>query len=261
MGTPAEKARPDSCGGHAQHELHVRALRVGYAQTTVLDGVDFQTHCGQCLALLGPNGAGKSTLLKTLAGLLIPASGEILWRGQPLSRSTSEIAYLAQRSQFDWHFPLTVRGLVEMGRFPHLGWWRPFRKSDHEIVDQALEIMSLKDLATRQIGTLSGGQQQRAFLARALAQQAHVLLLDEPFTGLDRPSQETLSQLVRHLATLGKLLIAAHHDLTNVAQIFDQALLLNRRVIAFGPITETLGEAPLAACFQGTPPLPAPPSA
>lgn len=242
-------ALPDDCGDPAGHELRVAALTVSYAETLALDGVDLHTRCGRCVALVGPNGAGKSTLMKSLAGLIVPQTGVITWRGSSLSRSTAEIAYLAQRSQVDWHFPLTVRGLVEMGRFPHLGWWRRFKRADHEVVDRALEDMRLTDLSNRQISALSGGQQQRAFVARALAQEAHVLLLDEPFTGLDRPSQELLTELLGLLARGGRLIIAAHHDLASVAEIFDEVLLLNQKAVAFGAVDEVFTDENLSACF------------
>jgi len=240
---------PQDCGSPSGHELRVAALTVRYAETLALQGVDLHTHCGRCVALVGPNGAGKSTLMKSLAGLIVPETGVITWRGHPLSRSTAEIAYLAQRSQVDWHFPLTVRGLVEMGRFPHLGWWRRFKRADHEVVDSALESMRLTDLANRQISALSGGQQQRAFVARALAQEAHVLLLDEPFTGLDRPSQELLTELLSLLACGGRLIIAAHHDLPSVPEIFDEVLLLNQKAIAFGAVDEVFNDENLSVCF------------
>ena len=242
-------ALPPDCGNPTGHELRVAALTVRYAETLALDGVNLQTSCGRCLALVGPNGAGKSTLMRTLAGLITPQVGVVMWRERPLSCSTAEIAYLAQRSQIDWNFPLTVRGLVEMGRYPHLGWWRRFRREDREVVDGALEAMRLTDLANRQISALSGGQQQRAFVARALAQEAHVLLLDEPFTGLDSPSQELLSELLCGLAAGGRLIIAAHHDLNSVPEIFDEVLLINQKAIAFGPVDAVFNDQNIAACF------------
>ncbi len=249
---------PPDCGDPAGHELKVAALTVRYAETLALDSVDLATRCGRCVALVGPNGAGKSTLMKTLAGLIVPEAGIITWRARPLARSSAEIAYLAQRGQVDWHFPLTVRGLVEMGRYPHIGWWRRFRKMDHDAVEDALATMRLTDLANRQISALSGGQQQRAFVARALAQEAHVLLLDEPFTGLDRPSQELLTELLARLAAGGRLVIAAHHDLDTVPEIFDEVLLLNRKVVAFGPVDAVFHEPNLAACFDRHPSQPVP---
>lgn len=242
-------ALPEDCEHPAGHVLSVAGLTVRYGNVLALDDVSMRTRCGRCVALVGPNGAGKSTFMKSLAGLVVPDSGMISWRGSALSRATAEIAYLAQRSQVDWHFPLTVRGLVEMGRFPHLGWWRRFSKVDREVVDHALEAMRLGDLASRQISALSGGQQQRAFVARALAQEAHVLLLDEPFTGLDRPSQDLLTELLGVLAVGGRLIIAAHHDLASVPDIFDEVLLLKRRAVAFGAVGEVFNEKNLDECF------------
>jgi ABC-type Mn2+/Zn2+ transport system ATPase subunit len=242
-------AQGTDCGHPRSHELSISGLSVRYGEVLALDGVSLTTHCGRCVALVGPNGAGKSTLMKAMAGLLKPVSGMIAWRGQPLAKSTSEIAYLAQRGEVDWQFPLTVRGLVEMGRFPHVGWWRRFGAADRGAVDAALETMRLTDLAGRQINALSGGQQQRAFVARALAQEAHVLLLDEPFAGLDRPSQELLTELLGSLAVGGRLVIAAHHDLDTVPEIFDEVLLINRRRIAHGPVDEVFTAENLERCF------------
>jgi ABC-type Mn2+/Zn2+ transport system ATPase subunit len=247
--TPKEHVCWGGGGCHADHHrLEVRNLQVSYRDVLALDGIDFATECGRSIALIGPNGAGKSTLLKTLAGLMKADSGSIIWRGQPLTRSSHEIAYLPQRGDVDWNFPITVRGLVEMGRYPNLGWWRTYSKHDAEIVERALTAMDLLDLQGRQINALSGGQQQRAFLARALAQEAHVLLLDEPFTGLDKPAQENLSRLFRELTAEGRLLIASHHDLQTVTGFFDDVLLIKRSQVVFGDVAtcftpENIGKA------------------
>lgn len=224
------------CAHTHHHRLEVKDLRVSYQEVLALDGISFSTECGRSMALIGPNGAGKSTLLKTLAGLLPKDGGSILWRGKPLTRSSHEIAYLPQRGDVDWNFPITVRGLVEMGRYPNLGWWRKYSKHDADIVERALTSMNLLDLQDRQISALSGGQQQRTFIARALAQEAHVLLLDEPFTGLDRPAQDNLSKLFRELAAEGRLLIASHHDLQTVKGNFDDVLLIKRNQVVFGDV-------------------------
>src|SRR5215469_9539255 len=151
-------------------------------------------------------------------------------------------AYLPQRSAIDWDFPTTVRGLVEMGRYSALSWWKPFRQTDRQKVDNALEAMDLVDLAERQISALSGGQQQRAFLARSLAQKAHVFLLDEPFAGLDKPTQEHLGEAIRKLAQLGNLVIASHHDLNSARELFDYVILLNGELVAFGETAEVLND-------------------
>ncbi len=225
-------------GAPHHHVLKVTGLSVSYREVQALHDIHFQTECGRSIALIGPNGAGKSTLLKTLAGLLKADAGSVLWRGRRLTQSSHELAYLPQRGEIDWSFPITVRGLVEMGRYPNLGWWRSFSKHDEEIVERALAAMQLDALKDRQISALSGGQQQRAFVARALAQEAHVLLLDEPFTGLDKPAQENLAALFRELTREGRLLIASHHDLATVPAIFDEVLLIQRRLVAFGPVAE-----------------------
>jgi ABC-type Mn2+/Zn2+ transport system ATPase subunit len=228
----------------------VNDLRVSYQEVLALDGINFGTECGRSIALIGPNGAGKSTLLKALAGLLRVDSGTILWRGKPLTRSSYEIAYLPQRGDVDWNFPITVRGLVEMGRYPNLGWWRKYSKHDADIVQRALTTMNLLDLQDRQISALSGGQQQRTFIARALAQEAHVLLLDEPFTGLDRPAQENLARLFRELTSEGRLLIASHHDLQTVEGNFDDVLLIKRTQVVFGEVPTVFTKENIAQAYE-----------
>jgi ABC-type Mn2+/Zn2+ transport system ATPase subunit len=231
----------DCCAHHHHHhELVVENLSVAYRKILALDSVSFATSCGTRVALIGPNGAGKSTLLKTIAGLLPRQSGSILWRGAPVKKWSREFAYLPQREEVDWSFPITVRGLVEMGRYPQTGWWRAYQTSDANAVDQALHALDLEALQHRQIRELSGGQQQRAFLARAVAQEAHVLFLDEPFTGLDRNASLRLGALLEKLATEGRLIIASHHDLATAPLLFNEALLLDQKSLAFGPIENVL---------------------
>lgn len=229
--------------------LVLEGLTVGYGDVVALESVSCRMQRGRCLALVGPNGAGKSTLMKTVAGLLEPRDGRVVWRNKRLERGTSEIAYLAQREEVDWSFPITLRGLVEMGRYPHLGWWRRWRAKDDEVVSWALETMELTELASRHINALSGGQQQRAFIARALAQEARVLLLDEPFAGLDQPSQEQLTELLTALADRGHLVIASHHDLDTVRATFHEVLLLSRRLVAAGAVEEVFNEENLIRCY------------
>jgi ABC-type Mn2+/Zn2+ transport system ATPase subunit len=238
-------------GAAHHHVLRVTDLTVSYREVRALENVGFQTECGRSIALVGPNGAGKSTLLKSLAGLLVPDRGDIQWRGKKLVQSSFEIAYLPQRGEVDWEFPITVRGLVEMGRYPNLGWWKAYSKHDEEIVARALAAMHLEDVQDRQISALSGGQQQRAFVARALAQEAHVLLLDEPFTGLDKPAQDNLATLFRELTREGRLLISSHHDLATVPTIFDEVLLLKRRMVAFGPVGDAFTPEAIAEAYEG----------
>jgi ABC-type Mn2+/Zn2+ transport system ATPase subunit len=240
----------DCCAHHAHHhELVIDSLRVNYRDTLALDGVSFATSCGNRVALVGPNGAGKSTLLKAIAGLVPRTGGSIRWRGTAVKRWSREFAYLPQREEVDWSFPITVRGLVEMGRYPQTGMWRRFRAEDDAAVDTALAALGLLDLQKRQIRELSGGQQQRAFLARALAQEAHVLLLDEPFTGLDRNASRQLGDLLAKLSHEGRLVIASHHDLATAPKLFDEALLLKTRPVAFGVATEALAETNIDLAF------------
>lgn len=220
------------------HILKVENVSFNYTSVRALQDVSFEISCGHTLAVMGPNGAGKSTLINLVAGLLKPAHGHILWDGRALKEVPNEVAYLPQRSNVDWTFPLTVRSLVEMGRYPVLGVWKKFSKHDDEIVNKAIEMLGLNDFETRQIGALSGGQQQRVFLARALAQEAHLLLLDEPFSGLDTPSSEMLGELISSLAKEGRLIVVSHHDLNSAGDLFDTLLLLNQTVRAFGNCRE-----------------------
>lgn len=241
----------DCCAHHGQHhELLIENVTVSYRRVKALENISLATSCGNRVALIGPNGAGKSTLLKAIAGLVPRASGTIRWRGTAVKKWSREFAYLPQREEVDWSFPITVRGLVEMGRYPQTGWWRKFSLDDAAAVDRALESLQLSDLQHRQIRELSGGQQQRAFLARALAQEAHVLLLDEPFTGLDRNASNLLGNLLTKLAHEGRLVIASHHDLSTVPRLFDEALVLATKQMAFGPVAEILTHELIARTFH-----------
>jgi ABC-type Mn2+/Zn2+ transport system ATPase subunit len=216
------------------HRLEIRDLTVSYKQVPAVHHLSLELRCGSCVGLLGPNGAGKTSLFKALVGLVPLETGSMSFHGHSRRSATSEIAYLPQRTTVDWDFPITVRRMVEMGRYQALGWWKRFREQDRRAVDQALEAMDLEDLGDRQISALSGGQQQRAFLARALAQEAHVFLLDDPFSGLDKPAQDLLGGTIRRLANAGNLLVVSHHDLRTVRDLFDQVIFLNGELVAFG---------------------------
>jgi ABC-type Mn2+/Zn2+ transport system ATPase subunit len=246
----AETGHHDCCAHHGHHhELVIAGLSVSYRDILALSGVSMATSCGNRVALIGPNGAGKSTLLKAIAGLVPKSSGEVRWRGTAVRKWSREFAYLPQREEVDWSFPITVRGLVEMGRYPQTGWWRKFSGDDTRAVDAALDSLNLNDLQDRQIRELSGGQQQRAFLARALAQEAHVFLLDEPFTGLDRNAAILLAELLKKLAGEGRLIIASHHELVSAPDLFDEVLVLNTHQVAFGAVAETLTPQLIADTF------------
>ncbi|MEZ7957289.1 MAG: metal ABC transporter ATP-binding protein [Rubritalea sp.] len=244
-----------SCCDHHDHhhDIVIKDLTVKYRTLTALKNISFNSSCGNRVALIGPNGGGKSTLLKAIAGLVKKSAGSIQWRGEAIRKWSSEFAYLPQREEVDWNFPITVRGLVEMGRYPQLGMWRKFSPKDTLAVDQALESMDLTGLQNRQIKHLSGGQQQRAFIARAIAQEAHVLLLDEPFTGLDRNAAKTLGDLMHKLAAEGRLIIASHHDLRSAKELFNQVLLINRETVAFGETETLINDELLEATFDTAP--------
>lgn len=216
--------------------LRIENIHVHYGKTCAIESISLHIRSQQLIALVGKNGSGKTTLLKTICGLVKPNQGHLTWSEKPIDASTGCIAYFPQRETVDWNFPITVRGLVEMGRFPHIGWFGRFSQDDQKKVDQALRQMNLMEIQNRQINALSGGQQQRTFIARALAQQADVLLLDEAFNGLDYPAQQHLAELLNNVARAGPLVIISHHDLKTLDQYFDHAIILNQRLVHCGPL-------------------------
>ena len=232
------------------HHLEIKDLTVAYHRVPAVHHVNLDLRCGHCVALLGPNGAGKTTFFKALVGLVPKETGTVIFGGHGKVGADTDIAYLPQRSVVDWDFPITVRGMVEMGRYMRIGSWRRFAKTDAHAVNDALRTIGLTDLANRQISALSGGQQQRAFLARSLAQNAHVFLLDEPFTGLDKPAQDLLGETIRNLAGAGNVVIASHHDLKSVLELFDQVIFLNGELIAFGDTGEAFNEENIGRTYR-----------
>lgn len=212
-----------------------RDLVVRYDNVTALDGATATVCCGEALGIVGPNGSGKSTLLKTLAGLLQPASGSVAVFGEaPRALAPGTIAYVPQIEAVDWTFPATVWDVVSMGRFPRLGIFGRFGVRDRDAVERALDLVKMRPLAKRHISALSGGQQQRAFVARAIAQEPDLLLLDEPTTGVDAITEEALRQVVRELVREGLPVIMTTHDLDRAADWFDRLMVLDRRVLTIG---------------------------
>jgi ABC-type Mn2+/Zn2+ transport system ATPase subunit len=236
----------------SNHHFIVQNLTVSYGKIPAIHHLNLDLTCGHCIGLLGPNGAGKTTLIKAMAGLVKWETGQVFFHGCSHSHSKQDrrVAYLPQRGMVDWDFPITVQGMVEMGRFSALGGLKPFSVKDRMVVHEALSVVRLSDLANRQINALSGGQQQRAFLARAYAQQAHVYLLDEPFGGLDINAQADLRQILRTLAAAGKLLLVSHHDLKSVHDLFDQVILLNGELVAYGQIDEVFTPENIARTYS-----------
>mgnify|MGYP001040010825 CR=1 FL=1 len=214
--------------------VSARGLQVAHpgAVAPAIEGVTLEVRSGTRVALVGPNGAGKSTLLKAIAGLLPAQRGELAVHGLPVGAYQHRVAYLPQRGEIDWRFPVTVRRLVLAGRYVHLGWLRSPRTADEAIVDALLERLGLSDLAERQIGELSGGQQQRALLARALAQEADLLLLDEPFNAVDADTYRLITTILAEQQRAGKTALVATHDLERLAEAFDRVVLLRDGRIA-----------------------------
>src|SRR5512145_1564362 len=240
---------------HTHHEsnkpiLDVQHVTARYNGHAALEDVTFHLHEGERVAVVGPNGAGKSTLFKVVAGVMQPVTGEVnIFGSRP--RSHVCIAYIPQRSQVDWNFPVSVADVVMMGRSAKLGPLNWPHKKDWEHVQRALETVELTNLASRQISQLSGGQQQRMFIARALAQEAELMLMDEPLTGLDTPSQEGILNLLDRLKQEKVTVMVATHDLDQAATHFDRIMLLNHRIVAFGNPAEVLHTDNLLSAYGG----------
>ena len=224
------------------HVLEVSNLTVSYNDSHALEGISFDVHTGERVAVVGPNGAGKSTLFKAMVGLIHPKTGTI-------QTNDAEIGYVTQRSTVDWDFPVTVHDVVMMGRIGKMGWLRWQRPIDREIVRRCLEQVGMAEYASRQIGELSGGQGQRVFIARALAQEATILLMDEPFTGVDAPSQEAILEILDRLHNQGVAVLVSTHDLNLAVERFDQLALLNRRLVAYGPPRQAITPQALVAAY------------
>lgn len=229
--------------------LDIQHVSAGYNGRAVLDDVTFQVPHGEQVAVVGPNGAGKSTLFKVLVGLLPRRSGQILIHCRPLGSHQDCVAYVPQREEVDWRFPVTVWDVVMMGRFGRSGWLGRLSGRDRQVVKDSLARLGILDLAGRSISDLSGGQQQRVFLARALAQEPHILLMDEPFTGVDVTTQEITLRLLEQLRSQDVTVLVSTHDLTMASERFPRVLLLNHRVIAYGSPAEALNPPSLAAAF------------
>lgn len=230
--------------------VEVSHVSMRYDRAVALEDVSFTVEAGERIAIVGPNGAGKSTLLKIIAGVLTPTTGSVRIYGRGPGGHLC-IAYIPQRNQVDWNFPLTVADVVMMGRIGRMGLLRHPGPRDWAIVRRALEQVGIADLADRPIRALSGGQQQRMFIARALAQEAELLLMDEPFTGLDLPAQEGILEILEHLRRQGVTILLTTHDLEQASSSFDRVLLLNRRLIAFGPPDMVFTPEALRAAYGG----------
>lgn len=231
--------------------LEVHNLTASYNRKPVLWEVDFQLPQGQLIGVVGPNGSGKTTLLKSVMGLLEPDSGYVKIFGQDLDQVRHRVSYVPQRESVDWDFPASVKDVVEMGRYRKSNLFKRLSKNDHQLVNEALERVNLLEYAHRQISQLSGGQQQRVFIARALAQQADLYIMDEPFVGVDAATEEALLALLTQMKSQGKTVVIVHHDLQTAYDYFDWTLLLNTRLVAAGPQKEVFTKSLLQEAYGG----------
>jgi manganese/zinc/iron transport system ATP- binding protein len=231
--------------------LAIRGMTVSYGQKPAVFSVDMTIVPGAMTAIIGPNGAGKSTLLKAALGIMKPLAGTVTVYGKPASEQRHRIAYVPQRASVDWDFPTRVIDVVLMGLYPQLGLLGRVRPPHRSKAQDCLARVGMEDFATRQIGQLSGGQQQRVFLARALAQDADLYLLDEPFAGVDAATEKAIIGVLKSLRDAGKTVVAVHHDLSTVREYFDHVFLINTRKIGEGTIEEVFVPETLQAAYGG----------
>ncbi len=234
-----------------QVALEVHDLTVAYGTKPVLWDIDLALPAGKLIAVVGPNGAGKSTLLKAALGLVRPLTGWIEVFGEPYAQRRSWVGYVPQRESVDWDFPTNALDVVAMGLYGRVGWVRRLSRHHYELARGCLAQLGIADLAQRQISQLSGGQQQRVFLARALAQDARLYLMDEPFAGVDAATEHAIVVLLKKLRDEGRTVIAVHHDLQTVAEYFDEVVLLNMRLVAAGPVPTTFTDKNLQLTYGG----------
>ena len=228
--------------------IHIENLSVSYKETLALKDISLVLQGPTITGIIGPNGAGKSTLLKGMLGI-IPHQGQAFLDDKEVKKSLHRIAYVEQKINIDYNFPIKVKECVSLGLFPSIPLFRSLNAKHWKKVEEALEIVGLADYAERQISQLSGGQFQRVLIARCLVQEADYILLDEPFVGIDSVSEEIIMNTLRDLKKAGKTVLIVHHDLSKVSHYFDQVLLVNREVIAFGPTKETFTEANLKEAY------------
>jgi manganese/zinc/iron transport system ATP- binding protein len=236
---------------HVEWALEIEDLTVAYSDQPVLWDIDLRVPTGVKMAIIGPNGAGKSTLVKAAMGLVKPVAGEVRISGRSRASAEGEIAYVPQRATLSWDFPTDVIDVVTMGTYGRVGWFRRSGASEKSEAEAALDQVGMSDFARRPIAALSGGQQQRVLLARALVQNAPIYMLDEPFQGVDAPTERAIIGVLDALADAGKTIIVVHHDLQTVPEYFDAVLLLNVRAIDSGPVGDVFTEENLRLTFGG----------
>lgn len=231
--------------------LEIHDLTVAFDRKPVLWNIDLTIPQGKLVGIVGPNGAGKSTLIKAVMGILPLSSGYVKIFDQPLDEVREKVSYVPQRESVDWDFPASVLDVVLMGRYARLGLFKRPRKADKDVAMDCLKKVGMEGFINRQISQLSGGQQQRTFLARALAQQADLYFMDEPFAGVDAATEKAIVTLLREMTSQNKTVIVVHHDLQSVSQYFDWVLMLNTRLVASGPTETTFTTQNLESTYGG----------
>ncbi len=249
--TPPPILRADGAEHPVDLPLSVHDMTVAYHRKPVLWDIDFDLPEGKLIGIIGPNGAGKSTLIKACLDLVPKASGKVTIYGKPYHEQRSLVGYVPQRETVDWDFPVSALDLVTMGRYSKVGWFRRIARSHKERAMAALEEVGMADFAHRQISQLSGGQQQRVFLARALAQEANLYFMDEPFAAVDAATEAAIVRILHELKNAGRTTLVVHHDLQSVPQYFDWVILLNMRVVAVGPTEEVFTPENLQKTYGG----------
>jgi manganese/iron transport system ATP-binding protein/manganese/zinc/iron transport system ATP- binding protein len=234
------------------YAIEVKNLTVSFGPKPALLDISFGLERGALAGVIGPNGAGKSTLIKAILGFLKPDLGSVKILGKSVEKSKGNVAYVPQRGAVDWDYPITVREVAMMGRYNHIPWHKDPSPTDWEIVRESLEMVRMQDFAHRQIGQLSGGQQQRVFMARALAQGADALLLDEPFAGVDAATERAILEVLDRAKRTGRTLVVVHHDLATAGEYFDKLILIKQRLYAFGPPERVLNPALLSEVYEGS---------
>ena len=231
--------------------VQISGLTVAYRNVNVLDAIDLSIPQRIVMGLVGPNGAGKSTLLKAILDLVPRRKGRVAVLGKPFAADRKRIGYVPQRSAVDWDFPICVRDLVLMGTYGQLGWFRRPGKKEKHLADKALDRLGMLKFANRQINELSGGQQQRAFLARAFVQDAPIYFLDEPLTGIDATTERTIIELLHEMRDAGKTIVVVQHDLSTVGKYLDQVTLINRTIVASGPVSTAFTSENINRAYHG----------
>jgi len=231
--------------------VSIHDMTVAYHRRPVLWDVDYAAPQGQLIGIIGPNGAGKSTLIKACLNLVPKASGSVRFYGEPYGAARQRVGYVPQRESVDWDFPASALDVVTMGRYGRIPWCIPPRRRDKRMAMECLEQVGMGEYARRQISKLSGGQQQRVFLARALAQDAQIYFMDEPFSGVDAATESAIVRLLRELKSKGRTVLVVHHDLQTVPTYFDHVVLLNMRIVAVGPTKEVFTPENLQKTYGG----------